>query len=108
VVIPVIVYLVLFVPISVPVVFSNLSLRWTKPVLEFCRIIDYKGYDRVVTIEVNVKRGAGRDCPDNEEGKKQENDGEQVTKGNEVLVHLYLQMVQVVCFLRRLDVFKSQ
>jgi hypothetical protein len=50
VVVPVIVYFVFFVPISVPVVFSNLFLRWTGPVLEFCRVIDGKGYNRVVTI----------------------------------------------------------
>jgi hypothetical protein len=75
VVVPVIVYFVFFVPISVPVVFSNLFLRWTGPVLEFCRVIDGKGYNRVVTIQVDVKRGAGWDCPDNEEGEKQEKDG---------------------------------
>jgi hypothetical protein len=65
------VLVVLRVPISVPVVLSNLFLRWTGPVLEFCRVIDGKGYNCIVTIKVNVKRGAGEDCPDNEEGKKQ-------------------------------------
>jgi hypothetical protein len=105
VVVPVIVYVVLRVPISVPVMFSYLFLRWTEPVLEFCRVIDGKGYNRVVTIKVNVKRGAGRDCPGNEESKKEEGDGEQVTEGNEVLVHLCFQMVQVVCFLRQWAVF---
>jgi hypothetical protein len=75
VIVPVVVYLLFFVPISVPVVFSNFLLRWTSPILEFCRVIDGKGYNRVVTIQVDVKRGAGRDCPDNEEGEKQEKDG---------------------------------
>jgi hypothetical protein len=106
VVVPVIVYVVLCVPISIPIVFSYLFLRWSEPVLEFCWIIDGEGYDRVVTVKVNVKRGAGRDCPNNEESKKQENDSEQVTKSNEILVHLCLRMVQVVCFLRQRDVFK--
>jgi hypothetical protein len=106
VVVPVIVYVVLCVPISVPVMFANLFLRGTGPVLEFCRIIDCKEYDRVVTIEVNVKRGARRDCPDDEEGKEQEKNGNQVAKGNEILAHVCLRMVQVVCFLRRRDVFK--
>jgi hypothetical protein len=106
VVVPVIVYLFFFVPVSVPVVLSNLLLRWTGPVLEFCRVVDCKGYNRVVTVQVDVQRGAGRDCPNNEESKKQENGSEQVTESNEVLVHLCLCMVQVVCFLRRRDVFK--
>jgi hypothetical protein len=70
------VLIVLRVPVSVPVVLSNFFLRWTGPVLEFCRVIDGKGYNRVVTIQVDVKRGAGRDCPDNEEGEKQEKDGD--------------------------------
>jgi hypothetical protein len=106
VVVPVIVHLVFFVPISVPVVFSNLFLRWTGPVLEFCRVIDGKGYNRVVTIKVNVEGGAGRDCPDDKEGEKQEDNREQVAKSNEILAHLCVRMVQVVCFLRRRDVFK--
>jgi hypothetical protein len=72
VVVPVIVYLILCIPISIPVMFSNLFLRWTELVLEFCWIMDGKGYNHVVMIKVNVKRGAGRDCPDNEEGKNQE------------------------------------
>jgi hypothetical protein len=50
--------------------------------------IDGKGYDHVVMIKVNVKWEAGRDYPDNEESKKEEGDGEQVTESNEVLVHL--------------------
>jgi hypothetical protein len=70
------VLIVLRVPVSVPVVLSNFFLRWTGPVLEFCRVIDGKGYNRVVMIQVDVKRGAGRDCPDNEEGEKQEKDGD--------------------------------
>jgi hypothetical protein len=106
VVVPVIVYVVLRVPSSVPVVFSYLFLRWTELVLEFCQVIDGKGYNRVVTIKVDVKRGAGRDCPGNEESKKEEGDGEQVTEGNKVLVHLCFRTVQVGCFLRRRDVFK--
>jgi hypothetical protein len=52
------------------------------------RVVDCKGYNRVVTVQVDVKRGAGRDCPNNEESKKQENSSEQVTESNEVLVHL--------------------
>jgi hypothetical protein len=75
VVVPVVVYLFFFVPISVPVVFSNLFLRWPGSVLEFCRVIDCKGYNCVVTIKVNVEGGTGRDCPDNEESEKQEKDG---------------------------------
>jgi hypothetical protein len=71
---------VLCIPISVSVVLTDLFLRGTGPVLEFCQVIDGKGYNRVVTIKVNIKRGAGRDCPDDEEGKKQENDSEQVAK----------------------------
>jgi hypothetical protein len=106
VVVPVIVYLFFFVPISVPVVLSNLFLRWTGPVLEFCRVVDCKGYNCVVTIQVDVKRGAGRDCPDNEEGEKQEEDGNQITESDEILAHVCLRTVQVVCFLRRRDVFK--
>jgi hypothetical protein len=100
-VVPVIVYVVLRVPISIPVVFSYLFLRWAEPVLEFCRIIDGKGYDRVVMIKVDVKRGAGRDCPNDKEGKKQENDSEQVTKSDEVLAHVCLRTVLAVCVLRR-------
>jgi hypothetical protein len=100
------VLVVLRVPVSVPVVLSNLFLRWTGPVLEFCQVIDGKGYNRIVTIQVDVKRGAGRDCPDNEEGEKQEEDGNQITESDEILAHLYLRMVLVVCFLRRRDVFK--
>jgi hypothetical protein len=76
VIVPVVVYLFFFVLVSVPVVLSNLLLWWTGPVLEFCRVIDGKGYNRVVTIQVDVKRRAGRDCPDNEEGEKQEKDGD--------------------------------
>jgi hypothetical protein len=106
VVVPIIVYVVLCVPISVPVVFSNFFLRGTGPVLKFCRVIDGKGYNHVVTIKVDVKRGAGRDCPDNEESKKQEKNGNQVAKSNEILAHVCLRTVQVVCFLRRRDVFK--
>jgi hypothetical protein len=106
VVIPVIVYIILCVPISIPVVFSYLLLRWTEPVLESCRVIDGKGYNHVVTITVDVKRGARRDCPGNEKSKKEEDDGEQVTESNEVLVHLCFRTVQVICFLRRRDVFK--
>jgi hypothetical protein len=77
-----------------------------KPVSEFCRVVDCKGYNRVVPIKVNVKGRAGRDCPDDKESEKQEDDSEQVTQGNEVLVHVCLRTVQVVCFLRRRDVFK--
>jgi hypothetical protein len=106
VVVPVIVYVILCVPISVPVVFSNLFLRGTRLVLEFCWVIDGKGYNHIVAIKVDVKRGAGRDCPDNEEGKKQEENGNQVTKSNEILAHVCLRTVQVLCFLRRRDVFK--
>jgi hypothetical protein len=75
-------------------------------IAEFSRIVDGKGYNRVVTIEVNVKWRSGWDCPNDKEGTKQKNDSEQVAKGNEVLVHLSLRMVQVVCFLRQQDVFK--
>jgi hypothetical protein len=100
------VLVVLRVPIGVPVVLSNLFLRWTGPVLEFCRVIDCKGYNCVVPIKVNVKEGAGRNCPDDEEGKKQEKNGNQVTKSNEVLAHVCFRTVQVVCFLRWRDVFK--
>jgi hypothetical protein len=42
----------------------------------------------------------------NKEGKKQEDNSEQVTKGNEVLAHVCLRTVQVVCLLRRRDIFK--
>jgi hypothetical protein len=94
------VLVILHVPIGVPVVLSNLFLRWTGPVLEFCWVIDCKGYDRVVTIKVNVKGGAGRNFPDDEEGKKQEKNGNQVTKSNEVLARVCFRTVQVVCFLR--------
>jgi hypothetical protein len=92
---------ILTIPVSVPVVFSYLFFRRTGPVMEFCWVIDCKGYDHVVTIKVNVKRGAGRDCPDDKEGKEQENNGNQVTEGDKVLVHLCLWMIQVVCFLRQ-------
>jgi hypothetical protein len=40
------------------------------------------------------------------ESKKKEDNSEQVTKSNEVLAHVCLRTVQVVCFLRQRDVFK--
>jgi hypothetical protein len=70
------------------------------------RVVDGKGYDHVVMIKIDVERGAGRDCPNDKEGKEQENDSEQVTKGKEVLAYLCLRTVHVVCFLRGQDVFK--
>jgi len=97
------------VPVIVPVVFYWIFksfLGFVETVAEFGRIIDGKGYNRVVTIEVNVKWRSGWDCPNDEEGKKQEDNSEQVTKGNEVLAHVCLRTVQVVCLLRRRDIFK--
>jgi hypothetical protein len=63
--------IVLRVPVSLPVMFSNFFLRWTGSVLEFGRVIDCEGYNRVVTIKVNVKGGAGGDCPDDKECEEQ-------------------------------------
>jgi hypothetical protein len=71
-------------------VFSNVFLRGTGPILKFCWVIDGKEYNRVVTIKVDVTRGARRDCPGNEESKKQEKNGNQVAKSNEVLAHVCL------------------
>ena len=67
-----------------------------------------KGNGCVVSLKVNVDWLTCGYCSADKQRKKQENDCEQVTKGNEVLVHMDLQMVQVVCFLRQHDVFKMR
>jgi hypothetical protein len=67
------------VPVIVSVVFYWIFkgfLGFVETVAEFGRIIDGKGYNRVVTIKVNVKWRSGWDCPNDEEGKKQEDNSE--------------------------------
>ena len=64
------------------------------------RIGDGKRNDRVVSVKVNVDRLTYGYCSADKKCNEQENDCEQVAKGNEVLVHTGLQTVQVVCFLR--------
>ena len=112
----------LFVPIIcvVPTVFVFLSFLVSPIIIDclvlffwYCvgdlrRIRDGKRNDCVVLVKVNVDRLTCRYCLADKECKEQENDYEQVTKGNEVLVHAGLQMVQVVCFLRWHNVFKMQ
>ena len=112
----------LFVPIVcvVPTVFVSPSFL-VSPITADClmlffryyigdlrRVGDGKRNDCVVSVKVNIDRLTCGYCSADKECKEQENDCEQVTEGNEVLVHMSLRTVQVVCFLRRCDVFKMQ
>ena len=91
-----------------PVIIDYLVLFFWYYVGNLQRIGDGKENDHVVLVEVNVDRLTCGCCLADKECKEQENDCEQVAKGNEVLVHMGLWTVQVACFLRWHDVFKMR
>ena len=112
----------LFVPIIcvVPTVFVSPSFL-VSPIIIDCLVLFFRYYigdlqrvgdgernDCVVSVKVNVDRLTCGYCSADKECKEQENDCEQVAKGNEILVHTGLRTVQVVCFLRQCDVFKMR
>ena len=89
-----------------PVIIDRLMLFLWYYVGDLRRVGDGKRNDCVVPVKVNVDRLTCGYCSADKECKEQNNDCEQVTKGNEVLVHVGLWMAQVVCFLRWHNVFK--
>ena len=89
-----------------PIIVDCLVLFFRSYVGDLQRIGDGQRNDCVVSVKVHVDRLTCGYCSADKECKEQENDCEQVTKGNEVLVHMGLRMVQVVCFLRWCDVFR--
>ena len=83
-----------------PVIVDRLILFLWYCVGDLRGIRDGKGNDRIVSVKVNVDWLTCGYCSANKECKEQENNCEQVAKGNEVLVHIGFRVVQVVCFLR--------
>ena len=91
-----------------PIIVDRLMLFLWYCVGDLRGVGDGKGDDHIVSVKVNVDWLTCGYCLADKECKEQENDCEQVAKGNEILVHVGLQTVQVVCFLRQHDVFKMQ
>ena len=70
-----------------PIIFDCLMLFLRRYIGDLRRVRDGKRNDRVVSVKVNVDRLTCRYCSADKECKEQENDCEQVAKGNEVLIH---------------------